>query len=302
MKVFSIVVTFNGEKWVEKCFGSLVNSSIDDHTILCIDNGSTDSTVALVRHKFPNVQIIEKGENLGFGKANNIGLKKALDEGADFVFLLNQDAWIANGTINKLVEAIMKNPSFAILSPVHLNGKGDAYDHLFEKYQAKMHHLADEELYYKVPFDQLAVIPVAFVNAALWLMSRKVLETVGGFNPFFFLYGEDREYISRCRHFDLKIGIVPEALGWHDRSKDYNRQKKLAGRRSAIEARLLDPGKSYSRFLYLRMIFLRMMKYILLLRFDELKDIYSLIGYFKMKEQEIKFYREITSRPGRNFI
>jgi len=103
VKIYSIVITYNGEQWVDKCFKSLVNSNIVNHHMLAIDNGSTDNTLQLIRQNYPTVEIIETGQNLGFGKANNIGMRKAIGANADYVFLLNQDAWVQENTISQLV-------------------------------------------------------------------------------------------------------------------------------------------------------------------------------------------------------
>jgi N-acetylglucosaminyl-diphospho-decaprenol L-rhamnosyltransferase len=123
--IYSIVVTYNGSKWLDKCFGSLLNSTVSTK-IIAIDNKSTDGTPDEIRLKFPSVEVIETGKNLGFGKANNIGLTRALNENADYVFLLNQDAWVEPDTIGKLIST--QSSEYAILSPVHLNGQGDALD------------------------------------------------------------------------------------------------------------------------------------------------------------------------------
>ena len=92
-KIFVIIVTYKGNQWYERCFTSLRNSEYPVQTIV-IDNASNDGTVEYIRENFPEIYLIESEENLGFGRANNIGMRYALDHGCDYVFLLNQDAWI----------------------------------------------------------------------------------------------------------------------------------------------------------------------------------------------------------------
>lgn len=82
-KIYFIIVTYNAMKWAEKCFSSLRNSSIPVHTIV-VDNGSIDGTQDYIKSQFPDVELIQSAENLGFGKANNIGIEKAYKNGADF--------------------------------------------------------------------------------------------------------------------------------------------------------------------------------------------------------------------------
>src|SRR5688500_16413925 len=109
MIVYVVIVTYNGIKWVEECFSSLRNSAYPIQTIV-IDNGSTDGTIELVARNFKEVHLIKSKINLGFGKANNMGIRLAYSNDADFIFLLNQDAWIERDTIGDLVNVSLKYP------------------------------------------------------------------------------------------------------------------------------------------------------------------------------------------------
>ena len=85
MKILTIIVSYNFERWMKPCLESLTRS-VHPTDVLVIDNGSTDRTVSLLRESYPWVRLIANGENLGFGRANNIGLRLALDEGYDAAF------------------------------------------------------------------------------------------------------------------------------------------------------------------------------------------------------------------------
>lgn len=217
MKVYVVIVTYNAMKWIGNCQKSLLNSTIPV-TIIVVDNASSDETIGLIKEQYPEVVLIENKTNLGFGAANNIGIKKAYEQGADYVFLLNQDAWVEPDTIEKLVLAQQKEPEFGIISPMHLNGKGDALDYNFSNYIAppKCESLYSDLFLNKI---QSAVYKVSFVNAAGWLLSKKCLETVGGFNPSFFHYGEDDNYIHRVHYHGLKVGVLPSTVLFHDREQ-----------------------------------------------------------------------------------
>lgn len=215
--IFAIVVTYNGSQWIDKCFGSLVNSSIP-LKILAIDNGSTDGTPNIIREKFPQVEVIETGENLGFGKANNIGLKRTLDENADYAFLLNQDAWIESDTIEKLVAIQQNNKQLHLLSPIHLNGKGDTIDRNFQNYLGPNF---TPGFYSDLFTKQIKPYYIGkYANAAAWLLTNHCLQVVGGFDPMFKQYGEDDNYINRLHTKKLALAIVPDALIYHDRPQD----------------------------------------------------------------------------------
>lgn len=237
MIIYAIIVTYNGAKWIDKCFGSLMNSSIPVK-ILAIDNASTDGTPAIVREKYPQVEVIETGLNLGFGKANNIGLKRALDENADYAFLLNQDAWVEEDTLEKLIFAQKAYPDFHLLSPIHLAGNGMTIDRNFQNYissQFTPGFLSDLFLKKLKP-----IYEGKYANAAAWLLTRFCLETVGGFDPHFKQYGEDDDYILRLHKAGLKLGIVPDTKIFHDRPQNGQMNKSFYENRVYTRALLTN--------------------------------------------------------------
>lgn len=156
-------------------------------------------------------------ENLGFGKANNIGMKRAYKENADYVFLLNQDAWIESNTIKGLIEAHKNNPEYGVLSPFHLAGDGKSIDTNFSNYitQSLCNGLLSD--LYLNKENMKHVYEIDYVNAAFWLISRKCLENIGGFDPLFEHYAEDNDYINRVKYHNYKIGLCPKLKGFHDR-------------------------------------------------------------------------------------
>lgn len=220
-KVYVIIVTYNGAKWIDKCFGSLEKSTQPLHTIV-IDNGSTDNTPDIIRKNYPEVEVIEPNENLGFGRANNIGLKRVLEDQADFAFLLNQDAWINNDTVEKLIEFSVKNTDYGILSPIHLNGDGSKIDPKFGAalFRHNPHFLND--LYFD---NKQLCYNAKYVNAAIWLLPLKTLEDIGGFNDDYFMYGEDSDYIMRVLYHKKSIGVLTNCHGFH--ARDNHHYKKL---------------------------------------------------------------------------
>lgn len=210
-KIYIVIATYNAMSWLSKCL-----ESTKPYDVVVVDNNSSDNTVNFIKENYPEITLLPQNENLGFGAANNIGMTYALKQGADYVFLLNQDAYLEKDTIEKLIEVHKKNDNFGILSPIHLNGKGDRLDQNFSHY---VNYKANSDFYsdfvLKKPLTKVYEVP--FVNAAGWLISRNCLETVGGFDPVFFHYGEDDNYCQRVLFHRLKIGVVPQVFLKHDR-------------------------------------------------------------------------------------
>ncbi|ELY1990905.1 glycosyltransferase family 2 protein [Flavobacterium psychrophilum] len=227
-KIFVIIVTYNGSKWIEKCINSLLRS-IYPINILVVDNCSTDDSVELLK-RFSEIHLIQSKENLGFGKANNIGIDYALNNKADYVFLLNQDTWVFDDTISNLVVMAQNNPSFGIVSPMHFSGDEKTLDKGFVTY----YNRNIEENAGK----NIAIVP--FVNAAAWLVSSACLQKVGGFESLFGHYGEDRNYCDRVLYHQFQIVIAKNAKICHDRKISRSFKKDLTQSKYKMLSQVLD--------------------------------------------------------------
>jgi len=224
MKVTTVIVTYNAENLIDDCLLSVLNSSYKSEVIV-LDNCSTDRTINIIKTKYPSVHLVENKSNLGFGKANNIGIKLASESKSDFVLLLNQDAFLEKDTLEKLVQAGSTHEEYGIISPVHLNGDKTALDSLFSK-----HYIIEDACPGFVSDSYLNKLRLLydskFVNAAAWLISKKCIDAVGGFNPYFFMYGEDVEYCNRLKYHRFKIGIRSDATVAHLRIHSNNKLTK----------------------------------------------------------------------------
>lgn len=235
MIVFAIVISYNGIKWIEKCLESLNNSSIKIQTIV-VDNNSTDDTVAFIRNNFSGVPVFLNETNLGFGKANNQGIEYALKQKADYIFLLNQDAWVEQNTIEQLINYQKKKKEFGILSPLQLDGGGKQIDTVFQKY---LKTNTDREKIASSICDGINIEEVRFVNAASWLISISCLQKVGLFDPLFQHYGEDTDYCNRVKFHGLKVGILLNSIVFHDRVYD------AANVHRKLDHRIFSSGLAY---------------------------------------------------------
>ena len=212
-KISVVIVTYNGEIWIKKNIDSLLKSNypID---IIVVDNASTDQSIALLK-EYKSIKLIQNKNNLGFGKANNIGINSAINNGADAIFLLNQDTWVFENTITNLVEKLFENPELGIVSPMHYSADETNLDSSFGTYYNKFEEETD--------LNSIRIVP--FVNAAAWLVSKECFQKTGYFEPIFNHYGEDRNFCDRVRFHGFKIGIVKDATICHDRIVELNSNK-----------------------------------------------------------------------------
>ena len=257
-KIFVIIVTDKGHQWYERCFTSLRNSDNPVHTIV-IDNASNDGTVEYIHENFPEIHLIESKENLGFGRANNIGMRYALDHGCDYVFLLNQDAWIEPNSISELVKIHQQHPEYGVLSPMHVTADKKAL--YIEIEDGKIDHANSllSDCYFQSLKD---VYTFKYINAAAWLMTRQTLETVGGFDPIFFLYGEDDNYLHRMEYHGVKLGLAPKIQITHDHqngernNSNENRHYRYIQSKLVEYTNILRPRstRGYLRYLYRKLL------------------------------------------------
>ena len=238
-KISVVVVTYNGEIWIKKNIDSLLKSNypID---IIIVDNASTDQSITLLK-EYKNIQIIQNKNNLGFGKANNIGIDIAIKNGADAIFLLNQDTWIFENTITNLAEKLFENPDLGIVSPMHYSADETILDSSFSTYYNKN----------ETEIDSNSIRIVPFVNAAAWLVSKECFQKVGYFEPIFSHYGEDRNFCDRVRYHKFKIGIVKNSAICHDRIVKLNSNKILLQSQYLVLIQIINCNNSLFKSLLL---------------------------------------------------
>ena len=119
----------------------------------------------------------------------------AIDKKAEFIFLLNQDAWLAPNMFVKLKSNLIQNSDFGIVSPMHFNSSLTKLDRNFKYYlnSSNISKYLEQVVICEQPN---TLLEVGFVNAAMWLCRTEMFNSVGGFCPAFFHYGEDDEFCS----------------------------------------------------------------------------------------------------------
>lgn len=304
MKVVVVIVTHNGKAWLTNCLKSVFSSTIPVEVIV-IDNFSTDKTCDIIKD-FPKVQLLKKSENLGFGRANNIGISQALNEGADYVFLLNQDAYLDTNTLEVLIQHQKNNRDYGILSPIHLNGPGLALDFNFSEYLCINKSFLFDAL--KQSYTK-TIYEVPFVNAAGWLISKEVLEHVGGFDPIFYHYGEDLNYCQRLLFHGFKIGIVPDVFLRHDReerlgNKFSNEDDRLKDAERILKAKWANINKDTEENITRYQLKLKkiIIKLALQLKFNRLKYYIKELKLVKRIVPEIQSSRMLTKTKGTHYL
>lgn len=213
-KVLVIIVTYNAHDWILQCLNSV---DMERYDAFVVDNASTDDTLSILHAEYPKAIVRAMDKNLGFGQANNVGLRYALDNGYDYVFLLNQDAWLLPDTIEKLIIAQKQHPEYWVLSPLQMNTAQGGVEKQFGVYCKKN----------KIQLNLDVPQQVDFVNAALWLIPIECIKIVGGFNPIYPHYGEDVDFVQRIQYRHRNAGVVANVFAYHERVMGADSQEKM---------------------------------------------------------------------------
>jgi N-acetylglucosaminyl-diphospho-decaprenol L-rhamnosyltransferase len=301
-KISVIIVTYNAMQWAERCFSSLRTSSVPVQCIV-VDNGSTDGTQEYIKKNFPEVDFTQSPQNLGFGKANNIGIEKAYKDGADFFYLMNQDAWIYENSIEKLLEIYNSHPNkkeIGILSPMHIDGTEKKLDIFLDKY---IGHNFETRIISDLYFQSLKPFyEVSFINAAHWLLPKETIETIGGFNPYFFHYGEDVEYVNRILFHKKKTLLVPESKVVHDGKQslskiDYTKYEDLR-----VETNIMNPNLSNAFHLEKKALKQSMLKNMLTGKMNNYQKLSKKYKKIVSEEKKLTEIRNIVEQEAPSFL
>lgn len=214
--VYVIVLAWNGWKDTEECLRSLLPVAGDRTRVLVVDNGSTDGTPENVRHFYPRFEVLENGANLGFPAGNNAGIRRALDAGADYVILLNNDTVVDPGFAAELVEAARRNPSAGMAnSLIYFHGRPNVIwfaGGRISTWTGRSRHegyLREDRGQY--PADR----PIGRPCACALLVTRRFLETVGLMREDLFLYGEEIDWMLRAQKSGFPCVLAPRSKVWH---------------------------------------------------------------------------------------
>lgn len=214
-KTFIILLNWNNWYETRKCLKSLEGIGYPAFEVVIVDNGSAEEerkkigsfhTTCYALHTTYN------DSNLGFAGGNNVGIKYALEHGADYVLLLNNDAVVAPDFLMELVKMAERNTSYGILgSRIYKYGTNDViFDGgVVNKWLNKAEHFEGYKL------TAISYGPVDYITGAAMLVKREVTERVGLMREEYFLYYEDVDWCLRARRAGYKCVLVPQSLVWH---------------------------------------------------------------------------------------
>ena len=213
-----VVVTYNGLPWVERCL-----ESVRGNETVVVDHGSSDGTVAFVRERFPEVEVVEE-ENRGLAFGWNTGIQRTSGR---YALLLNADAWMHEGALDALVAFADEHPRAAVVAPRLSNPDGTlqrsvrgyptvwriATEYLFLRKLAPRTRAFNA--FYAGGFAHDRPCEAEWIMGAVWLVRREAIHDVGPADDAFFLFSEETDWAYRFRSAGWEVWFDPAAGATH---------------------------------------------------------------------------------------
>ena len=208
--VCCVLLNWNGRADTMACLESLMLQQYAALRVIVVDNGSSDGSVAAIREAFPQVTVLEAGGNLGFSRGNNLGLERAVAEGADFVWLLNNDTVAPPDTCGKLVAKAMQEPKAGLIGSVlyymHDPGKVQAWGGgELTVWMGRSTHFVKPEV----------LGPNSYLTFASVLIPREVLLRVGILYEGSFMYWDDSDFALRVTEAGYRLAVAEDTAILH---------------------------------------------------------------------------------------
>ncbi|MEP7337859.1 MAG: glycosyltransferase family 2 protein [Acidobacteriota bacterium] len=216
-----IVLNYNGARWIERCMGSLIETDYEDFKVILVDNASTDGSANIVQAKFPQVEVILNPDNEGFSEGNNIGIRKALADGASYVVLLNPDTIVEPEWLRELIEAGEIASEAGILGAVQLGYENDEFNSWTVNALAQYLDELDQ------PARARLVIPVDWVEGACFAVKSQVFDVIGFLDPIYTAFYEEIDFCRRAACRGFQTVVVPRSRIHHYRGGIWQSDARL---------------------------------------------------------------------------
>ena len=217
--VYVLVLNYCTYEDTVACVNKIKKIEYDNYRVIVIDNKSPDGSGDRLSSVINPDEFIQFEKNLGYAGANNRGIEIALKNGADYIFVVNPDIRLEPCSMREYVQIMEANPEIGALNPVQLSSPTGPVDQRF--IASVLKGMVENEIFGKINSDLLLEVKTLF-GASLFI-SKGAIETVGGFDPLYFAYGEEEDFCRRLKYFNYKLAVTFKSPVIHLRN--YNDQK-----------------------------------------------------------------------------
>jgi GT2 family glycosyltransferase len=213
-RVSIVIVIWNGRDDTIECLSSFRADAYPNREIIVVDNGSSDDSVPVIRAQFPEVVVLQTGKNLGFTGGNNVGIRHAVESGADYVYLINNDTTVEPDALAKLIEAAEANPDAGLVAPV-IHDFDPPREIWFAGSMINLRHGSAWHDNKRQPSREEMPYEVPWVTGCAMMIRAGLLRKLGGFDDRYFLSWEDVDLSLRIRNEGQRLLVVPRSRIYH---------------------------------------------------------------------------------------
>lgn len=208
-RVSIIILNWNGKDDTIECLESLKYIIYSNYEVLLVDNGSVDGSVELFRERYPGIEIIENKQNLGFAGGCNRGIKKAMDNGADYVLLLNNDTIVDKDFLTELVRIAEESEGIGVVGP-----KIYQYEN-----KEKLLLSGAKILFWKAGllkgYDVSTATDVDMISGCCMLIKRETISSIGMLDSTYFFGWEDSDFCVTAKKKGYRVVCAPKSRIYH---------------------------------------------------------------------------------------
>ncbi len=193
-----VIINWNGARFLPRCFQSLRKQTLRDYQVILADNGSTDESLTLTRKDYPEVDIVEMGENRGYAEANN---RAAAVSCATYILFLNNDTHLDPQALATFVEAADADPRTHIWAPQQRTYDGSRLLSVGMCVDILSYPCGGKSIFYS--------------DGAAFFVRRDVFQRLGGFDPYYFMWWEDSDLCWRAWLQGYRVAPAPDVIVYH---------------------------------------------------------------------------------------
>jgi GT2 family glycosyltransferase len=220
-----VIVSWNDRQHLEECLRSLFAPATSRRLqVIVVDNSSSDGSPEMVENQFPEVTLFRNSENLGFAKANNLGIRASVGQ---YVCLINSDVRVLEGCLDGLAAEMDRQTDIGIIGPRVLN-RDLTHQSSCRRFPTLWNNLSSamglsrlfrrsvffsgEHMFY---FDGARAAEVDVLVGCFWMARREAINEFGLLDEGFFMYGEDVDWCKRCVNSGWRVTFFPGAHAIH---------------------------------------------------------------------------------------
>ena len=244
--VYALILNYQSLDDTLQCVDSLRQTNYPALRILVLDNASPENEGSVLNQKLTKDEFIQLPKNIGYAGGNNVGIRLAMDAGAEYIFVVNPDIRLAPDSVGCYVELLEADSTIGALNPIQVCGDGYTMDDKFRRGIFESHKFMVPDL----NTDSSEQWDVRTLYGAALMLPVATIKKVGGFDPLYFAYGEEEDFCRRIKYQGLRLVVTGKAPVIHLRTKeidsvdDFRLFLRLKG---SYLYKLKDPARSFQQ-------------------------------------------------------